>query len=157
LAHLVVLFSQRLGVRLAGQIDYAGRMVHLRQRPDEPVTWPAVADIIGVPPEELASEWMTVTGDPTAKADMAAKVEVRLPDDIVDDEPITESLKVLHNQRCAGEWLIKTDRQARTATLFRKPPTPTPPKRVDLLAEFPVPLIPTQSPREDATEKTRGQ
>jgi len=157
LAHLVTLFSQRLGVDLAGRIDYAGRMVHLRLRPDEPATWPAVADIIGVPPAELACDWMTVTGDPSDKKDTAATIVVRLPNDIVDDEPITESLKTLFNQRCAGEWLIKTDRQARTATSFRKPPTPVPPKRVDLLAEFPVPLIPSQTPREDAAEPTRGQ
>jgi hypothetical protein len=155
-AHLVTLFTQRLGVAMAATVDYAGRTVHLFRRPPEPAIWPAVADILGVPASDLAGDWLALDpgrhddGTPRPPADfddkknLTATVAVRLPDDLVDDEPVTESLKVLCNQRFAGDWLVKTDRQKRRATLRRKPPEPVPPKRVDLLAEYPVPLIPAQ-------------
>ncbi|MGH9380814.1 MAG: hypothetical protein ACRD2Z_09405 [Thermoanaerobaculia bacterium] len=142
-AHLVTLFSQRLDRRMSAKVDYAGRVVHLAPRPAEPVIWPAVADILGVPVADLAADWLTVPAGVQDKADLKAEIVVRLPDDVIDDEPITESLKVLVNQRFAGEWLVKTDRQARRATLRRKPPEAVPPRLVDFLKQYPVPLIPS--------------
>lgn len=150
-AHLVTLFTQRLGIRMAARVDYAARLVHVFPRRPEPAVWPAVAQILGVPAEHPAEAWLTVEDGVQDKANMSAAVTVRLPDDLVDDEPVTESLQVLIEQRYPGEWSVKTDRQKRRAVLRHKPPVPVPPRMVDLFAEYPIPLVPTDDSNGNGT------
>lgn len=134
---LTTLFEQRLGAPMASRIDYTRRLVRLFVRPPEPAIWPAVANALKVPTSDLAADWLTVGPGVDDAEDLQAAITVRLPNDLIDDRPVTEALKTLVNARYAGEWLVKTDRQARKVTLRRKPPERIPPRMVDFLTEYP--------------------
>lgn len=128
--HLLILFSQRFGHPFVARVDYARRLVHLRFRPDEPQLWPPVAEVLGVGDGELAADWLTMPDDIEVET---AAIIVRLPDDVIDDEPVTDRLRTLVNQRFRGEWVSKTERERRRVVLTRKRPEPEPPKTVDWL------------------------
>jgi hypothetical protein len=130
-AALVQLFDQRFGGPYMGAVDYARRLVHIRERPAEPAIWPAVAAILGVHPAEPAGYWCRVDLDSDNPT-----VWVRLPDTVINDEPLTANLKILVNQRFAGEWVSHANRQERYVLLSRKKPRPEPPTTVDYFADF---------------------
>lgn len=139
---LMQLFTQRFGARHIGDVDYAARLVYLRRRPAEPRIWPAVATVLGVSPDDLADNWLTVPDDLSP----GAKVRVRLPDDCVDDTPFADDLKRVVNQNFTGDWSVRTERgeRERAVVLTRKAPAPKPPKRVDW--DSYAPPVPTPLP-----------
>jgi hypothetical protein len=126
---LVQLFTQRFGARHVGTVDYAARLVSLRRRPAEPRIWPAVAAVLGVSPDDLADDWLTMPDN----FEPGAQVHVRLPDDVVDDTPLTDDLKRVVSQNFTGEWTARAIRgeRERAVVVTRKAPAPKPPKRVD--------------------------
>lgn len=131
---LVTLFEQRIGVPFVGAVDYARRLVHIWPRPVEPAIWPAVASVLSIDPAELAEDWLEMPADPSKPG---ARIVVRLPDEVVDDEPVGADLKMLFAQRLGGEWSARKDRPSRRMTYTRKHPPAEPPKYVHFLTYKP--------------------
>jgi hypothetical protein len=135
---LVKLFDQRFGIRHYGYVDYAKRLVHLRPRPAEPRYWPAVAQALGVPEEDLARDWMHVGyWRNSPDEDWKVKhVEVTVPVDTLLDS-VKTNLKVVLADHLDGQWNLAANKPARTVTATPKPPEPTPPESVGLFSEHP--------------------